>query len=154
TAYYSLHTLGHLQAGERVLIHSAAGGVGLAAVRLAQAAGVEIFATAGSPAKRDFLRACGVPHVLDSRTLRFADEIRELTRGRGIAVLLNSLAGEAIPRGLALLGPGGRFLEIGRRDIYMNRRLELRPFANNLTYFAVDLGRLLQPDRMHVVADA
>jgi thioester reductase-like protein len=137
-----------------VLIHAAAGGVGLAAVRLAQVAGAEVFATAGSTAKREFLQACGVLRVFDSRSLKFADQIREIAGPRGVDVVLNSLAGDAIDRSLELLGSGGRFLEIGRRDIYMNRRLPLRPFANNLAYFAVDLGQLLQPDRIQTVASA
>src|SRR5262249_59056575 len=84
TAFYSLHTLGQMQPGERVLIHSAAGGVGFAAVQLALQAGAVVFGTAGSPEKRDLLSAFGVQHVLDSRGLGFADEILELTNGEGV----------------------------------------------------------------------
>ncbi|MGB8166104.1 MAG: thioester reductase domain-containing protein [Chthoniobacteraceae bacterium] len=146
TASYALHHLGHLRRGERVLIHAAAGGVGFAAVRLAQQAGAEIFATAGSAEKRDFLRSCGVPHVMDSRTLAFADEVMTLTGGRGVDIVLNSLAGEAIPKSLAVLGHGGRFLEIGKRDIYQDSKIGLRPFRNNLSFFAVDLSRAMQPE--------
>lgn len=152
TSHYALHTLGRIRRGERVLIHAAAGGVGFAAIQLAQRCGAEIFATAGSPAKRDFLRACGVRHVLDSRSLAFADEIRRLTDGRGVDLVLNSLAGDAIAKSLSLLGPSGRFLEIGRNDIYRNTKLGLRPFANNLSYFAVDLSRLMQPGQFPLLA--
>jgi acyl transferase domain-containing protein len=146
TAYYALHHLAHLRAGERVLIHSAAGGVGFAAVQLARRAGAEIFATAGSPEKRDFLGACGVEHVIDSRSLAFVDEIMERTGRQGVDVVLNSLAGEFIPQSLSLLGPGGRFLEIGKRDIYQDSKLGLRPFRHNLSFFAVDLSRAMHPD--------
>jgi len=107
-----------MRAGERVLIHAATGGVGLAAVQIAQQAGAEVLATAGSPWKREFLRALGVKHVMDSRSVAFADNVREITAGRGVDIVLNSLAGEAIAKGVECLGPGGRFLEIGKRDVY------------------------------------
>ncbi len=142
TAYYALHELGRIRKGERVLIHSAAGGVGLAAIQLAQKAGAEIFATAGSPEKREFLKALGVPHVMDSRSTAFADEVMQRTAGKGVDIVLNSLAGEAIPLSLSLLAPYGRFIEIGKRDIDGNSKLGLRPFQNNLSFFAVDLDRL------------
>ncbi|HEY7489577.1 MAG TPA: SDR family NAD(P)-dependent oxidoreductase, partial [Candidatus Tectomicrobia bacterium] len=144
TAYYALHHLGRLGQGERILIHAAAGGVGLAAVQLAQRVGAEIFATAGSPEKREFLRSLGVRHVMDSRSLDFAEEVLERTDGKGVDVVLNSLAGDAIPKSLSVLGAYGRFLEIGKRDIYQNSKLGLRPFRNNLSFFAIDLGRLFQ----------
>jgi acyl transferase domain-containing protein/NADPH:quinone reductase-like Zn-dependent oxidoreductase/acyl carrier protein len=142
TAYYALHHLAHLGGGERVLIHSATGGVGLAAVQIAQWLGAEIYATAGSEAKRDYLRSLGIQYVFDSRSLAFADEIRQLTNGQGVDVVLNSLAGEAIAKGLELLAPYGRFLEIGKRDIYQNNVIGLEPFRKNLSYFAIDLDRM------------
>ena len=144
TAHYCMVTLGRLQPGERILIHAAAGGVGQAAIRIAQSIGAEIFATAGTDEKRDFLRNQGVQHVFDSRSLEFADEIREVTDGEGIDMVLNSLAGDAIPRSLALLRSYGRFLEIGKTEIYQNRMLGLSPFRNNLSYFAVDMDRLFR----------
>jgi acyl transferase domain-containing protein/acyl carrier protein len=142
TAYYSLHYLARMQAGDRVLIHAAAGGVGLAAIQLAQRAGAEVLATAGTPAKRDLLRALGVEHVMDSRSLAFAGEVMERTGGRGVDIVLNSLAGEAIPKSLSVLSPYGRFIEIGKRDIYEDSKIGLRPFRNNLSLFAVDLDKL------------
>src|SRR6202022_1711345 len=81
TVYYSLHHLARLQKGERILIQGAAGGVGLAAVQYAQHVGAEIFASAGSVEKREFLRRIGAHHVVDSRSLAFADDIREITHG-------------------------------------------------------------------------
>ena len=142
TAYYSLQHLAKLSRGERVLIHAAAGGVGLAAVQLAQRAGAEIFATAGSSEKRAYLKSIRVQHVLDSRSLSFADQVMKRTDGHGVDVVLNSLPGEYITRSLAILAAYGRFVEIGKTDIYQNKPLGLFPFRNNLSYFAVDLERV------------
>src|SRR6516164_1653376 len=100
TAHYGLLQLARLKPGERVLIHSAAGGVGQAAVQLAQAVEAEIFATA-SPGKWEFLRSQGVQHVMNSRNLEFADDILRLTGSEGVDVVLNSLTGEAIERSFA-----------------------------------------------------
>ncbi|MEQ8790735.1 MAG: amino acid adenylation domain-containing protein [Pirellulaceae bacterium] len=150
TAYYALVRLAQLQPGERFLIHAGAGGVGLAAIQIAQQIGAEIFATAGSDEKRQFLRDLGVPHVMNSRSLDFADEIQEITGRRGVDVVLNSLPGEAIDKSLASLAAYGRFCEIGKTDIYMNRKIGLLPFQDNLSYFAIDLDRMLRqrPDYM------
>jgi NADPH:quinone reductase-like Zn-dependent oxidoreductase/acyl carrier protein len=144
TASYSLHHLARIRRGEKVLIHAASGGVGLAAVRIAQRAGAEIFATAGGAEKRDLLHSIGVKHIFDSRSLSFADEIMRVTNCEGVDVILNSLAGEAIPAGLSILNEGGRFVELGRRDIYGNAQLGLRPFQNNLSFFAFDLARMIE----------
>ncbi len=143
TSYYALVHLGRLEAGEKILIHGAAGGVGLAAIQIARWCGAEIFATAGSDEKRDLLRMMGVDHVLDSRSLSFAEDIMELTHGQGIDMVLNSLAGEAINRNLSILKPFGRFLELGKRDFYENTRIGLRPFRNNITYFGIDADQLM-----------
>lgn len=148
TSYYALCHLANLDAGERVLIHGAAGGVGLAAIQIAKWRRAEIFATAGSPEKRQFLKMLGVDHVLDSRTLRFADDVMTLTQGQGVDVVLNSLAGEAINRNFSVLRPFGRFLELGKRDFYENTRIGLKPFRNNISYFGVDADQLMndRPD--------
>ena len=114
TAYYALHTLAGIKAGDRVLIHAAAGGVGQAAVALAKLAGAEIFATA-SPGKQDFLRAQGIEHVLNSRTLDFAEEIMERTGGAGVDIVLNSLNNDYISAGIGVLAAGGR-LRRARQD--------------------------------------
>lgn len=150
TSYYSLDTLGHMSEGERVLIHAAAGGVGLAAVQLAQRVGAEVFATAGTPEKHELLRSFGVEHIMSSRTLEFADQIMEQTGGKGVDLVLNSLAGEFIPRSLSVLAPYGRFLEIGRKDIYQNSPIGLQPFQRNLSFMAVDLDKMFRerPDYM------
>jgi epothilone synthetase B len=140
TAWYSLVHLARLRRNERILIHAATGGVGLAAVRIAQWRGAEIFATAGSPKKREFLQQMGVPYVMDSRSLLFADQIREITKGNGIDVVLNCLSGDFIPKSLDLLRRHGRFVELGKRDILQNAPLGLGSFANYIAFFAVDMG--------------
>jgi acyl transferase domain-containing protein/thioesterase domain-containing protein/acyl carrier protein len=144
TAYYALVRLAQLQPGERVLIHAGAGGVGLAAIQIAQHLGAEVFATAGSDQKREFLRSIGVRHVMNSRTFDFVDDIMQSTDRRGVDVVLNSLPGEAIARSLSVLSAYGRFLEIGKTDIYQNRMIGLLPFQDNLSYFAIDLDRMLR----------
>ena len=109
--------LSGLNAGDRVLIHAGAGGVGLAAIQLARAAGADVFATA-SARKRDYLRSLGVEHVLDSRTTAFGEEVLEATGGAGVDMVLNSLTGEGyIEASLSCLAKGGRFVEMGRVDI-------------------------------------
>ena len=148
TVYYALEELARAKAGERLLIHGAAGGVGIAAIQIASHFGLEIFATAGSDEKRDFVKLLGADHVLDSRSLSFADEILSLTGGQGVDIILNSLAGEAITRNLKILRPFGRFLELGKRDFYENSRVALRPFRNNISYFGIDADQLMaeQPE--------
>jgi NADPH:quinone reductase-like Zn-dependent oxidoreductase/acyl carrier protein len=139
TAYYSLIKMGRLCQGESVLIHSAGGGVGMAAVQIAQWVGAEIFATAGRPEKREFLRSLGIEHVMDSRSLDFADEVIKCTNGRGVDVVLNSLGAEFIPKSLSVLARYGRFLEIGLRDILNDSPLGLRPFEKRLSFFAIQV---------------
>ena len=140
TAVYSLCEIARLRAGETVLVQAGSGGVGLAAIQVARALGAEVIATAGSPGKRDFLHGLGVRHVFDSRSLGFSEQVRQVTGGRGVDVVLNSLAGLAIEKGLETLAPYGRFVEIGKRDIYGNTPIGLRPFRHNLTMSVVDLG--------------
>ncbi|MDH6113662.1 acyl transferase domain-containing protein/NADPH:quinone reductase-like Zn-dependent oxidoreductase [Kitasatospora sp. MAP12-15] len=117
TAYHGLTELGGLRAGERLLLHSATGGVGLAALQLARHRGAEVFATA-SPAKWDTLRAFGLDeaHIASSRDLAFEESFRAATGGAGVDVVLNSLAREFTDASLRLLGAGGRFIEMGKTD--------------------------------------
>jgi acyl transferase domain-containing protein/NADPH:quinone reductase-like Zn-dependent oxidoreductase/thioesterase domain-containing protein/acyl carrier protein len=151
TAVYALEHVARLRPGERVLIHSAAGGVGQAAVRVARRIGAEVFATAGSPERRTLLRAQGIRCVADSRGLDFPEVVRAETGGRGVEVVLNSLPGPAVEAGIAALAPYGRFVELGKLDIDRNRLVGLRPFGENLTFAAVDVDRLML-DRPEVVA--
>lgn len=153
TAYYGLHELARIRSGEKVLIHSATGGVGQAAIAIARAAEAEVFATAGSEERRQLLRDRGIEHVYDSRSLEFADQIRHDTNGYGVDIVLNSLSGAAQRAGVELLAPGGRFIEIGKRDIYGDTRLGLFPFRRNLAFYALDLGLLsyTDPDRLRAL---
>lgn len=144
TVYYALNHLARLEEGEKILIHGAAGGVGIAAIQIAQCLGAEIYATAGSESKRDFLRMMGVEHIYDSRSLTYAEEIVFETDGRGVDIVLNSLAGEAINQNFRVLKPFGRFLELGKRDFYENTKIGLRPFRNNISYFGIDADQLMQ----------
>ncbi|AUX38594.1 MULTISPECIES: type I polyketide synthase [Sorangium] len=140
TAWHALDHLARLRAGDRILIHAAAGGVGLAAVQIAQRRGAEVFATAGSDEKRAYLRSIGVVHVMDSRSLDFADEVLAHTGGHGVDVVVNSLSGEFITRSLEVLAPYGRFIELGKRDILANKSLALAPFDRSLSFCAIEVG--------------
>ncbi|CKM11143.1 mycocerosic acid synthase [Mycobacterium tuberculosis] len=142
TAWYALHDLARICSDDKVLIHSGTGGVGQAAIAIARAAGCEIFATAGSAQRRQLLHDMGVEHVYDSRSTEFAEQIRGDTDGYGVDVVLNSLPGAAQRAGIELLAFGGRFVEIGKRDIYGDTRLGLFPFRRNLSLYAVDLALL------------
>jgi len=149
TAVHALQECGRIRPGESVLVHAASGGVGLAAMQLARLAGARIFATAGSEEKREFVRGRGAEHVMDSRSLGFGDEVRRYVP-EGVDLVLNSLPGEAIAHGIAALATGGRFLEIGKRDIYADAPLGLHAMRNNAAFFAIDLDQLFKqrPERM------
>lgn len=143
TAYYGLHKLAKIQAGDRVLIHAAAGGVGLAAVQIAQQAGATVFATA-SPNKWEFLKSIGVNHVMNSRTSDFVDELRTLTNNGGIEIVLNSLNGEFIANSLSVLAAGGRFVEIGKVGIWDAE--QIREMRADVDYLPFDLLEIAEQD--------
>ena len=136
TAYYGLHHLAKLKRGDRVLIHAAAGGVGQAAIQLAQSIGAEIYATA-SPGKWDLLRSLGVEQIMNSRTLKFADTVMQLTNGHGVDVILNSLNGEFIPKNLEVLAANGRFVEIGKIGIW--NESQVQQVRSDIAYCPFDL---------------
>ncbi|MDX2205389.1 MAG: SDR family NAD(P)-dependent oxidoreductase [Hyphomicrobiaceae bacterium] len=142
TAEFCLGHLAGLKPGERVLVHAAAGGVGLAAVRLAQRAGAEVLATAGAEWKRQLLRDIGVAHVMDSRTPAFAEEILKVTGGRGVDVVLNSLSGPLIDASFAAIARGGRFIEIGKRGI--KSAADVAAMDRGIAYHVVDWGETSQ----------
>lgn len=139
TAYYGLHHIARLDQGERVLIHSATGGVGLAALEIARWKQAEVLGTAGSETKRTYLAQLGVSEVYDSRSLAFAEQIQG-----GVDVIVNTLAGEPACRGLDLLRPFGRFLQIDKRDIASGGTLPLTAFRNGLIFAAIDLSLFLR----------
>ncbi len=141
TAWYSLVHLAQIQPGEWVLIHGAAGGVGLAAMQIARMRGAHVVATVSSPDKRALVELFGAKKVYNSRSTAFADEVRADLGG--VDVVLNSLAGDAMQASIKCLKPFGRFVELGKRDYVLNTAVGLRPFRRNLTYYGVDLDQLL-----------
>ncbi len=148
TAWHSLQNVARLRKGDRILVHAGAGGVGMAAIQIAQYLGAEVIATAGSPAKRALLETLGVDHVIDSRRGDFTDHVMEITRRRGVDVVLNALAAEAIPMGLSCLAEFGRFIEIGKRDIYQNARIPLWPLRHNASFHVVAMDAVFAGDEV------
>ena len=138
TAMFGLQRIAGITSGTRVLVHAAAGGVGLAAVQVAQRHGAKVFATAGSAAKRELLGELGVEHVFDSRSTDFAEELLAVTDGEGVDVVLNSLSGEFIEASVRTLRSDGWFLELGKRDIWTTEQMAAtRP---DIHYRVYDLG--------------
>ncbi len=157
TAHYGLHHQAHLKSGDRVLIHAAAGGVGQAAVQLAQQAGATVFATA-SPSKWPTLQAAGVSHVMNSRNLEFSQQILDATDGAGVDVVLNSLNGDFIPKSLAALAPDGRFVEIGKIGIWeADQVAQQRPDATyrpfDLLNISLEQPRLIASMLEHLIGE-
>ncbi|KAI0130517.1 polyketide synthase [Xylariales sp. AK1849] len=153
TAYYGLMELGRLSEGERVLIHAAAGGVGQASVQLAKMLGAEIYATVGNLEKKRFIMdKYGIPedHIFSSRDTSFGPAIREATGGAGVDVVINSLAGDFLRETWDCIGHFGRFIEIGKRDITSNTRLEMAKFNYNATFSSVDLTVLAKERPKHM----
>ena len=156
TAYYSLIHLARLREGQRVLIHSAMGGVGQAAIALAKHIGAEIYATAGNESKREQLLAMGVRGAFDSHSHQWYDDLMAATNGEGVDVVLNSLAGHHIALCLEALRPSGWHCEIGKVDIYTDNALSLRVFRKNLRFAAIDVDRLMLDDPVlsHMLSQA
>lgn len=139
TAWYGLVHLARLRRNQTVLIHAGAGGVGQAAIQLARHIGAEVYTTVGDVAKRAIVREkYGIPddHIFYSRDLSFSKAIRRATNRRGVDVVLNSLAGEALHASWHCLAPDGHFIEIGLKDVLANTRLDMRPFANSSASFS------------------
>ncbi|KAL2813950.1 hypothetical protein BDW59DRAFT_24526 [Aspergillus cavernicola] len=142
TAYVSLYETARLQKEEKVLIHAATGGVGQAAVILAKHVGAEIYVTVGTQAKRDFMmETYGIPpdHIFSSRDTSFAGQILETTGGKGVDVVLNSLSGRILQESFNCLCEFGRFVEIGKRDLEQNSRMDMLPFSRNVSFSAIDM---------------
>lgn len=148
TAYTALVHIANVRPGERVLVHSGAGGVGLAAIRVAKWLGAQVFATAGTAERREFLHREGVAGVSDSRSTAFADDVLAWTGGEGVDVVLNSIPGEILEKSLGLLRPFGRFVELGKADLAADRTLRLGPFNRSISFHAFDYDRmfLLRPE--------
>ncbi|MBW8755474.1 MAG: SDR family NAD(P)-dependent oxidoreductase [Sphingomonadales bacterium] len=146
TAWHALNNVARIRKGECVLVHAGAGGVGMAAIQIAHHLGATVIASAGSATKRALLETLGVKHVIDSRRGDFAEAVMELTDRRGVDVVLNALAAEAIPMGLACLAEFGRFIEIGKRDIYQNSRIPLWNLRRNASFHVVAMDAVFSGD--------
>jgi polyketide synthase 12 len=151
TVDVALNELARLKKGETILIHAAAGGVGAIAVQMAMHMGANVIATTSTEDKRAFLKSLGVVHIFNSRTADFGDEILELTNGRGVDVVLNSLSGPAVTESLRCLRAFGRFIEIGKSDVYKNRQIGLLSLADNKTYACLDANRFVNVARSDAV---
>ncbi|KAF7860820.1 hypothetical protein EAF04_008338 [Stromatinia cepivora] len=142
TAYHGLVDIADLQMNQTVLIHSAAGGVGQAALRIAQHIGAEIFVTVGNAAKRELLiKQFGIPedHIFSSKLRTFRQGIHRITKGKGVDVILNSLSGETLQESWASIARFGVFIELGKADALSNAGLSMAPFERNVTFASIDL---------------
>lgn len=147
SAYYALVQLARVKPGETVLIHSAAGGLGQATIQIAKMLNAEIFATVSTEDKQQFLRTqygINPRHIFFSRSLHFATHIKRLTAGRGIDVIVNSLAGEALRASWECIAPFGRFIEMGTKDISAAASLPMSSFRENTTFASFDLVKILR----------
>lgn len=149
-SYYALFIRGRLQAGESVLIHTGTGGVGQAAIAVALHAGCTVFTTVGTLDKREHLKKIfpqlNDRHIGNSRDTSFEQLIRAETRGRGVDVVLNSLADEKLQAGIRCLAYGGRFLEIRRCNLSNGNRLEMSTFSKNMSFHVILLDALFRED--------
>lgn len=149
TALYSLVKCGNLQKGQTVLIHSACGGVGLAAIQICQAIGAEIFATVGSKEKRNHLMEefnLTEDRIFDSRSVSFHKDIMKATGGRGVDLVLNSLSGELLHASWKCVAPMGKMIELGKRDFLGHGKLDMDLFMGNRTFIGVDLLQVGEQD--------
>ncbi|MEI6574596.1 MAG: zinc-binding dehydrogenase [Bacteroidota bacterium] len=149
TAMSALVMMANINEGESVLIHTATGGVGLAALEIAAWKKARVYATAGSEEKRNFLIKKGIKHPMDSRSLAFAEEVMELSEGKGVDVVLNTLAGEAMMKGVEILSPFGRFIQIDKKDIANNTLLPMSLLQRGITFAVLDISLyVLQPRKL------
>ena len=145
TAYFCLYEMARLQKGERVLIHAATGGFGQAAIVLAKHVGAEIFVTVGTEKKRDFVVKkydIQPDHIFTSRDISFASGVLAMTQGKGVDVVLNTLAGALLQEGFNCVAQFGRFIEVGKRDLELNSSLEMGAFTRAVTFSSIDLLQL------------
>lgn len=144
TAVFCLMEIADIRKGQSVLIHSAAGGVGIASIQVCQYLGAKIYATVGNEDKRRFLQEqYGIPrsHIFSSRNANFAPAIRALTKGKGIDCVLNSLTGDLLDESWRLLTDNGTLVEIGKKDIMDRNTLSMEPFNRNCSYRGVDISK-------------
>ncbi|KAE8386150.1 hypothetical protein BDV23DRAFT_187535 [Aspergillus alliaceus] len=147
TAYFAVHRAAAVKSGDKVLIHAASGGLGQALIQLCQMSGAEIYATVGNKVKKDFLISTfniDKDHILFSRDTSFAKDIKRLTHGIGVDVIMNSLASDMLRLTWECIAPFGRFVELGARDYTVNSRLEMAQFQHNVSFTVVNLASLIR----------
>ncbi len=156
TAEYSLVNISRLQPGETVLIHGAAGGVGSASIQVAKFCGAQVIGTASTDERRSYALAAGADHMIDSRSLNFVDDVRELTNGRGADVVITAAPLEILRHSFDAIAEPGRIVEIAKPGIYTGGMLEMLLFEKNITYFSIDLDRMIRysPDEFLELAAA
>ena len=142
TAHYALMDAARVQPGEWVLVACGAGGVGMAAVQVAVRAGARVIATASNAERTDLLRNIGAGYVVDSRSLTATDEVRRITGGHGVDVVVSSAPGEAVLANLEVAAEFGRVIEVGKADIYSGRVIDTAVFRKNLSLISIDLDRM------------
>ncbi|WP_109524024.1 MULTISPECIES: type I polyketide synthase [Nocardia] len=152
TAEYALLDLARVRAGETVLVHGAAGGVGACAIQVAKRNGARVIGTASTDERRDHVRAQGADEVLHSRSLNFVDDVLGLTDGHGADIVISTAPGEIVHQNFKAVAEFGRIVEIGKADIYSGGVLDLRNFDKNVAYFSFDLDRMLRLRRAEVIA--
>ncbi|KAH8754369.1 polyketide synthase PksG, partial [Diaporthe sp. PMI_573] len=150
TVVYAFDFLARLRAGQTVLIHSGAGGVGQAAIQLAKLRGAEVFVTVGSSMKRQLLKelyGLSDDHIFSSREESFVDDILHATGGRGVDVLVNSLSGDLLQQSFGCVAPLGHFINLTESDVLANNALSMRPFDRNVTFTALNLPAVYEEDQ-------
>ncbi|XP_071569269.1 fatty acid synthase-like isoform X2 [Temnothorax nylanderi] len=146
TCYYALYIKGKMKKGDKILIHSGTGGIGQAAIHLALHEDCEVFTTVGTVEKRQFIRetfpSIAEDHIGNSRDTSFEQMIMQRTKGRGVDIVLNSLAEEKLQASVRCLGNGGRFLEIGKFDMVSNNSLDISIFSKDISFYGILLDKL------------
>ncbi|KAK7744645.1 Type I Iterative PKS [Cytospora paraplurivora] len=154
TSLYSLFNLASIKKGDRVLIHSATGGLGLASIQICHAVGAEVYATVGQEAKKQFLfDNFGIPedHIFSSRTMQFHEQIMEHTGGYGVDIILNTLTGDLLDASWRCIAEGGTMVELGKRDLLDRNTISMEPFARNASYRCFDLSHKCVTDQVIAV---
>ncbi|CAM1356215.1 SDR family NAD(P)-dependent oxidoreductase [Tenacibaculum halocynthiae] len=148
---YSLKEKASLTKGEKILIHNATEGVGLAAINYANMIGAEVYATVDTEEKQNYLKSIGVSNIYNFKSLDFSKEILVSTKGKGVDVILSDLPKETLHQSMSILAPYGRYLEIGKKDIIDNTLLSMSFFNKNISYISVDIDQVLK-DKQEVIS--
>ena len=157
TAFYALYYFGKLRKGEKVLIHCGSGAVGQAAINVALSEGCEVFTTVGTPEKRKYIRetfpSIDDDHIGNSRDTSFEQMVMKQTRGKGVDIVLNSLAEEKLQASIRCLGYRGRFLEIGKFDMSINSQIGMEMFMKEISFHGIILDAIIYRTLPHITKE-